>query len=397
MNKLVKTNIGVITCVIFYPVIPFISLLIFMLIISSIPRISKLTYYLFFTLLSTYLGLINITKVPESDLINYYSFFFLVEDLSFLPYIFFMAKEPVFFIYNYLMYYLTNSSGNLYILITTIISYNFLFLAVLNFFKGIKSSKNIILFAIIIVAFFPQLFSLSAHLIRQFMAASILMYALVQKFFYKKTVWPFLLIAIFTHSTALLFIPLLYVNRFREQMKFTTILIISLFFFIIPMLLPIVIKLIINIIGNNFLTYALNRAIVPGLMGFQSIDFLQLILMFLMVFIVFIRQYNISKFSNNDSVKGFFHLSNIFFVFSVFILANLSRDDISQRFGFYTYFFFPLIIPLALTLKHNYVQFIRIFLSMFFIVFFIYRLQFGVWEYGSIVQILFGSIFGFFE
>jgi hypothetical protein len=113
--------------------------LLFTATVASLPRVSKSTFYLLFTLLSIYLGLINVTKVPESDLINYYEYFFLVEDFPFLTYILLVGKEPVFFIFNYIIYYLTNGSIHFYILITTIIAYTFFFLAISNFFQAIKA------------------------------------------------------------------------------------------------------------------------------------------------------------------------------------------------------------------------------------------------------------------
>lgn len=396
MIKHIKVNTLSISCVLLFPFLPFISVLLFTATVASLPRVSKSTFYLLFTLLSIYLGLINVTKVPESDLINYYEYFFLVEDFPFLTYILLVGKEPVFFIFNYIIYYLTNGSIHFYILITTIIAYTFFFLAISNFFQAIKASQKVVLSAVIFAAFFPQLFSLSAHLIRQFMAASILLYALVQKIFYQKTVWPFLLLAILTHSTSLLFVPMLYLNALRKKLNFKIVVMLMVLLYIIPISIGFASELLTKIIGNNFLTYALNRVENENLFGFQPIDPLQLILMAIMVFILFIRQYGISKFSNNNSTTGFFHFTNIFYIFCIFILVNLSRNDLAQRFSFYSYFFLPLVLPLAFNLKTKNSRYIRIVISMFMLVFFIYRLAYGSWEYGSITQILFGNVFNFF-
>lgn len=396
MIKHVKVNPFIILFVLIFPFLPFISVLLFTINIAASPRISKLTFYLFFALLSIYLGLINVTKVPESDLINYYEYFFSVKDFPFLTYIFLVGKEPVFFIFNYIIYYLTNGSIDFYILITTIIAYTFFFSAILNFFQAIKASQKVVLFAIFFAAFFPQFFSISAHLVRQFMAASILFYALVQKIFYQKTVWPFLLLAVLTHSTSLLFMPLLYFNTLRKKLNFKIVIMLMVLFYIIPILIGFASELLTKITGNNFLTYAFIRATKQNLFGFQPIDPLQLVLMGIMVFILFIRQYGISKFNNNNSTMGFFHFTNIFFIFCIFILVNFSRDDLAQRFSFYSYFFLPLILPLAFNLKSENSRYIRIVISILIIMFFIYRLAYGPWEYGPITQLLFGNVFNFF-
>jgi hypothetical protein len=396
MIKHVKVNTLIILCVLIFPLLPFVSVLLFTITIAGLPRISKFTFYSLFIFLSIYLGLINVTKVPESDLINYYEYFFLAEDFPFLTYILLVGKEPVFFIYNYVIFYLTNGSIHFYILISTIIAYTFFFSAILNFFQAIKASQKVVLSAVIFAAFFPQLFSLSAHLIRQFMAASILLYALVQKIFYQKTVWPYILLTTLIHSTSLLFVPLLYLNALRKKLNFKMVFMLMALLYIIPVTIGFVTEQLIKIIGHNFLTYAISRANNENLFGFQPIDPLQLILMAIMLFILFIRQYGTSKFSNNNSTIGFFHFTNIFFIFCIFILVNLSRNDLAQRFSFYSYFFLPLILPLAFNLKNKNSRYIRIVISVFMLVLFIYRLPYGSWEYGSITQLLFGNVFNFF-
>lgn len=129
-----------------------------------------------------------------------------------------MGKEPVFFIFTYLMYYLTNGNVAIYLIISTVLAYTFFFTAIYKFFMIYTNNNSIIVFAILLAAFFPQLFSLSAHLNRQFIAASILLYALVMKLFYNKNIWLFQLIAILTHSTTLLFVPLLYFKPLQKKL-----------------------------------------------------------------------------------------------------------------------------------------------------------------------------------
>ena len=202
--------------------------------------------------------------------------------------------------------------------------------------------------------------------------------------------------AILIHSTSLLFVPLLYLNALRKKLNFKIVVMLTALLYIIPISIGFATELLTKIIGNNFITYALSRANNENLLGFQPIDPLQLVLMAIMLFILFIRRHGVSKFSNNNSNIGFFHFTNIFFLFCIFILVNLSRNDLAQRFSFFSYFFLPLILPLAFNLKNKNSRYIRIVISMFMLVFFIYRLAYGSWEYDSITQLLFGNVFNFF-
>ncbi|MFW5982892.1 MAG: EpsG family protein [bacterium] len=388
----IYANLGILISLLFFPVSPFISIILFFIITTLTKKANDKTFYLFFFLLAIYLGLINSTKLPESDLINYYESFLEVENFSFFEYILLNGKEPVFFIFNYLSYYITGGNTDFYIIISTTIAYMFLFVAILKFFRAMNISKNTIVFAIILTAFFPQLFSLSAHLNRQFIAASILMFAMVQKIYYKKTVWPYLLIAVFTHSTAIFFVPLLYLKTMKRKFSLKVVIVLLIILSAISFIIPIIGEIISTAIGKNFLTYALIRAASGTSKELEPLGLMSFIVMGVLIFIVLLNQY--LKNSKNDI--GFMHFSNIFLIFSGFILFNLQMNELSTRFFFYTYFFFPFIFPLLIKSNKLANVYIRSIMSISMIFFFLYRIEYGSWEYAEINKLVFGNIFKYF-
>ena len=356
---------------------------------------TKVLYQIYFLLLAVYLGLINITKIPESDLINYYERFLMVKEYDFFSYILIMGKEPFFSIYNYLLYYLTNGNAQILILLSTAISYWFVLNAIFIYYKVLKANDSILMFAIVITVFFPQLFSLSAHLIRQFMAASILLYAYVQKFVLQKKVWYYLLTAAFIHSTALLFIPLIYFKPLRIIFKLHTILIIALILVVVSFGLPFISSVILHLFGRNIITYVFSR-VTNADHPLEPLSLLSFLVLGISVFIVLVLQYSSTGKKLTNNFPGLVQLSNIFLFYAFFILANIKTPEISVRFFFYTYFFFPLLVPLFFTFIKNNTQILRASFSFIMILFFIYRLEYGTWQYATLNELLLGSTLSFF-
>lgn len=139
-----------------FPVLPFISVLLLAVSLLSEHKRSDRIYYAFFFLLASYLGLINITKIPDNDLVQYLNHYESIDGLSFIEYVCSFNKEPVFFAYNYLAYHLLNGNTQLYIGLTSVIGYLFIFMAIYKFFKAVSNDNYVIVFAITLAAFFPN-------------------------------------------------------------------------------------------------------------------------------------------------------------------------------------------------------------------------------------------------
>jgi len=381
--------------VFFFPLLPLVSVLFSVLIILyNNKEVRKYNYYIFFILLALYLGFINGSKVPESDLIYYIQNYSNAGKFPFWTYILIHHKEPGFFIYNYITYYLFFGNVTLYLIVTTFISYILLFVAVYKYYHKIYNKSKVIIFSILIVAFFPQLFSLSAQIMRQFMAGAILVYAMVQKFFYGKKAWYYLLLAALIHSSVIFFIPFIYFKLLEKRFSFKLIFILTILAFIIKQTISPFTAWLLNKLGYNFLTYVFVRASEGTISNLKPISLLGLLTLAILVVISVWYQF----FYTNDLKykNSFIHFNNIFLVLVLFVLASFSMVELSKRFFFFSYFFLPFIFPLFFTTdKVEYKALRTVFLVSFFL-FFVYRLQFGTWQYASLPQLLFGNIFNYF-
>lgn len=382
-----------------FPILPFISIILMILLIINQRSIGNKVFQTVFLMLSVFLGLINMTKIPESDLKNYYEIYTEAGNMPFINYIFLTGKEPAFFIYNYIVYHLASINVQHYILITTVISYMFIFNSIYKLTNLYTDNCNIILFAISLAAFFPQLFSLSAHLIRQFMAASIIMYAIILKVFYNRRIWYYLIIAAFIHTTVLFFVPLIFINLLKDKIKLKTFFKLSIALVLIIAFITLIFSKIVSTLTYNPFLYALSYSLLRmNEVSEYKAELIPLIgyILIVFLFIILVRtQYNITLWRSIETRQGLIHFANIFFIFSIFILTNFMNDEMAIRYFFYAYFFFPLIFPLILLRNSLVYRMTRFYISLFIIVFFFFKIQNGAWSYAPIKNILFRDIFYF--
>lgn len=375
-----------------YSISPFFSILIMALLIVSVQLKSDKIFLFFIVLLSLYLGLINSTKVPESDLVGYYDIYLLAKNYSLYDYLLLMNKEPFYFFLNYVLFYLFLGNKMLFMIGITMLSYCFYFFAIYKYMKCIGSDNHLIVFALMLAAFFPQLFSLSAHLIRQFLAASILMYAIVIRLFYEKRSWPYSAFAVLTHSTALLFLPLMYVLRLKRKNDFHVFFIFLCAVFVYFLFSSNIGLIVIDIFGKNIFTYPFMRMGHGFYLGSKGLSNVAYFLMIVLLIISLFISYRGIR-SESDKVNaGLYQLSNIVFFISFFIIFNLGHTVLSSRFLFYLYFIAPLMLPFVFAGKQWGVVVLRTTIISILVIFFIYRLEYGVWEYGDISLLLFSPI-----
>ncbi len=140
----------------------------------------------FIVFCSLYMGALNSTKVPESDMVVYVKQFETApkgyeNTLKSLSGDAKRIKSPLYGTLVYVLYYLTMGSEGLFIAIISFLTY-FLFLySVYKLQKEYDASNYIIVSGVLTIVFFTQYFTLTAHLVRQMLATSILFYALTFK------------------------------------------------------------------------------------------------------------------------------------------------------------------------------------------------------------------------
>ncbi|WP_299708107.1 EpsG family protein [uncultured Pontibacter sp.] len=353
-------------------------------------KTNELDYYFFCVLMSLLIGIINSGKVLDSDFLNYYDSFINVENMTFIEYIYSMNKEPFFFLYNYIAYYLFFGNFDIYIVATTTIGYTFMCHALIRCHSLLKSSNVYLFIAIFILFLFPNIFSLSAHLIRQFLAMSILLILTVEFVFYAKNKYSYFISSMLIHTSSVIF-GLIYIIKITNGARFKLYIAIVITFLIITIFIkfPLILG---NLSFNNvFLDYGITRLqnIDKQFVDLESLNISSYIMFIFIVviFYIFWKEYSIN-------IKNSYILFFISIVLLFFIAINHGNTEISLRFSFYFYSLLPLSIYLFLSLVD--IKIVRLYplmsfsiIFLFLLPWFLYKLLNGAWVYNNISRIYF--------
>lgn len=187
-------------------------------------------------LLSLLMWLIQSTRSfhmnePSDWAFNYVINFSLIENLSFIQYILFSGKEIAWQIENYIGYLIWGKFlpfGNFIVALT----YFFTFLSSYIYWKSTKRSIRTLVASLMLFAFISEVSGISNNLLRQQFAMSMMLYVLVCKAVHNKVNWFLMLVALFTHSMTVLFIPFLFINiALRPSRKMIFLILIGLISF----------------------------------------------------------------------------------------------------------------------------------------------------------------------
>jgi len=356
-------------------------------------------------LVAFFIGCINSTKVPENDLVWYLREYLKAGSMPFLEYlgnfgvmgnthgILSNGKEILFAIFNYVTYQFVGDNTKLYVLFYSFAAYSFLNLAIYKFGRAIKIPNRFIVTAIFIMSFTPYIFTMSGILLRQFLAAALLMYILVNKLFYNKKSYLLIICMILIHSSAFLFVPFLFFLFFKKSLlnKNTILyyLLIILVLFNVQKIALILLPIFDNI---TVFKYILTRASQDTTFDLGQLSFAKIITSILTVFLPLILIYYLRPRLKKEN--GLIHFFNILLVLVIFILANLHQSELSNRMNFYVWQFFPFVFLL-------YVWYFKIHRLMliciitFIVIFFIYYLSAGMWTYTLELGIYYYSLFNY--
>lgn len=370
---------------------PFLCILCFAVYLNYQKIIQTKLFYFFYFLLAIFLGFINMTKIPESDLAYHASGYTDARGVTIYQYLLSLKfKEFIFYAYNYIFYYLSGGSVKFWILTISFLGYFPFFIAIHRFQVKISAKPYYVIFAICLAAFFPQLFSLSAHLIRQFIAGSIALYFLVDKLVYKKNKWWLIIFGAFIHSSSII----LFIFGFMPFLKERPNLFNASKYIVFGLILggyQILSKSLLSTFSDTAgIGYALERASKNTTFELAAFNVTNYIFIIILSYLLIKKVYvnNLDK-----KINGVEFIANIIFIQIFFILTNIDQSELSNRLFFYLCFFFPLIIPLQLQ-QSNY-GILRKILTLFLIVFFAYRLMIGTWHYATIAEIISSNFFDF--
>ena len=160
-------------------------------------------------MLSLYLGCLAVTKEHLGDFQEYHRLFNEVPKYNFFSYILWFGKEPLYYGYTYLAYYLFLGNWNWFVISITVANYLFLSYGLLKTAEYLRTSINHVVVSLFFMAFFFQEFAAIGNMFRQGLAQSITLAFLVRWYLEGKRSWWLALCAVGIHTSCL---PVLFVG-----------------------------------------------------------------------------------------------------------------------------------------------------------------------------------------
>lgn len=154
-------------------------------------------------MLSLYLGGLAVTKELLGDFLEYSRYFYDVPKYDLWSYIRHFGKEPVYYGYTYLSYYLFGGSWNLFVISITTMNYLLLSYSILKIGVALKASISNVVVALFFMAFFFQEFAAIGNMLRQGLAQSMTVAFLVRWYVVGKRSWWLALLALGVHTSCL--------------------------------------------------------------------------------------------------------------------------------------------------------------------------------------------------
>jgi hypothetical protein len=385
---------------------PLFGLLLFGIYIIVSNRKLNLILKLSTFLVALFIGCVNSTKVPENDLVWYLSEYIRAGKMTFLEYlssfgvmgntegILASGKEPVFAIFNYIAHQFLGDNTNLYVLLYSFVAYSFLNLAIYKFGKAVKIPNKFIITAIFLMSFTPYIFTMSAILLRQFLASAILMYILVNRLFYAKKSYVLIVLMVLIHSSAFLFVPFLFIPFFKKSLLIKKTFVYYLIILLVLLNVQNIASVLLPIFDNvPLFKYILTRASRDTTFDLGRLSLAKQLTSILTVILPLILIYLLRPALKKK--KGLIYFFNILLILVIFIMANLNQSELSNRLNFYVWPFFPFVFLLyAWYFKLH--RLILISIIFFIIIFFIYYLSAGMWTYTLGIGIYYYSLLNYF-
>lgn len=233
-------------------------------------------YLSFMICLAFYFGAINATKEPDGDQIQYYVAYMNVPKQGFLGSLINIygiqqswedvrtniSGEFMNGVYNYIGYYSTFGYYPLFAALITIANYIFNFLAIYKIANTLKKPHIPIIFGTLILSFFYLYFQYILQIQKQFLAQSMTMYVLASYAVsgrLKKKDWCLMIMAVFTHASTLLFVPLILYKPLRNRLNKRSILFLCVVFSALIVMGPSLVGNIASDVETSVLTYGVNR------------------------------------------------------------------------------------------------------------------------------------------
>lgn len=347
----------------------------------------KREYITLFCFLSLFLGLINSGKMLESDLGGYFHQFNSCGFFSLWEYMSLKVKEPLFWFFTYIIYHLTAGNFSVYIIVCTFTIYFFLYYSIYKFFLFFNK-RQLILYAVLAITLFTPYFSLTGHIIRQTISASLIIYYIVDYILYDKNPIVVLICALLIHSSAWFFVPLIFLKFFRKKITVGKLLIAIPAVVIIARLYIYIFKYLTMITAGvptvSYVFSRLTREVKEqgAELGVVSLVFV-LLLLSISVYVVYFKK---------DVDKRLIHFYNLFLALGFFVFLTQEQTLLSLRFYFYCYSFIPFVVFYPVNLKYKIYILPSLLLMMFLALKFLTYIDYGVWTYDTAGKIVSYSV-----
>lgn len=363
-------------------------------------RIVKVRSLIVIAVLSSILlGALNTSKVPENDLITYLDLYHMSKDMSLIEYLWSNSitsgveslKEPFYPIIVWFLNRICFDNELLFKFSFSFVTYFILNISVLIFGLENKIESRYILFGIFMMTFFPLIFTISLHAMRQFIAGAFIMIVLSLRCFTTIKIWILILLSVLMvllHTTSIFFFPFIFLKAFERKWTDAKIWYGGILAALI--LIRVLAVFFLGYIGLNensgIAGYALSRAAQETGYDVEAISSIGI------VFVLFILGYSFyllfHKINNDNGLRRFY---NIPFFVGIFILLNLQHKELALRFLFYLYFFFPFVAMYYVYLRRMNSRQIML-LSIPLIMLFLYYLEFGTWTYDIPFTVIFSPL-----
>ncbi len=209
---------------VFFVLSPFLTIIFFTLTLWNAQSVSMKKIWQLAIILSVYLGLLNCTKELSGDFLEYSEYFYDVPKYNLISYVMGFGKEPLYYAYTWISYYLFLGNWKLFVVSITTINYLLLSSCLIRISRHLNvTSKNTIT-ALLFMAFFFQEFAAVGNLMRQALSEALTLVFLTRLYLDKKYSWRIALCALCIHTSCLPIIGIGLIPSIRERFTITSLL-----------------------------------------------------------------------------------------------------------------------------------------------------------------------------
>lgn len=368
---------------------PFLALLLVFLIGCLSSAKSYWFSFLLGMLAAAYLGLINTTKLPDSDLVQYLEWFEIAGESGFIEYIALHSREPVFYAWMWIVSAIFGGDNHSFIFLSTWLPYSIFAYSIVIVCRRYDVDARVTAILVILFLFLPPLFSISAHLIRQFMAGALVTLFFARRLAMQKSSWWVIVVAVFIHYSALIFVPLALLRiprRIHPMLSFAVYGIIIYSLYLVAYMASGYLSQL-PVFGMVFLR--ISASAIPDVIGLTTNAVFFIIVYSSFAYLNMVETNSRLKYSGSNGFDKNFKFS-VLLLGAIILISSMSVNtaEIAMRMYFYLYFLLALVMAIFICNNFWTTRFIFAIAILEIFAFF-YSLQAGVWTYAPLMKILF--------